>query len=258
VLSAEQLGLGPEATLMATEPEGLVVVAGPSGADRSSIVAAFVDTINQRRSDYIITLERQVGALHDNRHALVSQRGVGADRAHAIAVARAALRENPDVLVIEDVASPEMAGLALEAASGERLVIVSIEASSTGAALQRLVDLLPAQARAAARTFLARVFRGAIAQLLVRKASGGRTAVREQLAATREVSTLIADDAVSDLAGAIESRRDSTPIVDVLVRYVREGAVDVREAFRKAPDRDRLLTALRAASIDTANIDRLA
>ncbi|HQZ38818.1 MAG TPA: ATPase, T2SS/T4P/T4SS family [Vicinamibacterales bacterium] len=257
--SAEQLGLAPDAVLLATEPEGLVVVAGPAGSDRSAIVAAFVDIINQRRSDYIITIERQLRTLHENHHALVSQREAGTDDARLIAAVRGALRENPDVIVIEDADSTGLAALALDAAREERLVIVSIEATSAAAAVQRLIELLPAEARTAGRATLSRVFRGAIAQLLVRKATGGRVAAREQLSATREVSAVIREAEETDLAAALEARREgSPPLVDVLARYVRDGAVDVREAFRKAPDQDRLLAALRAEGVDTTPVDRLA
>lgn len=257
--SAEQLGLAPDAVLLATEPEGLVVVAGPAGSDRSAIVAAFVDIINQRRSDYIITIERQLRTLHENHHALVSQREAGTDDARLIAAVRGALRENPDVIVIEDADSTGLAALALDAAREERLVIVSIEATSAAAAVQRLIELLPAEARTAGRATLSRVFRGAIAQLLVRKATGGRVAAREQLSATREVSAVIREAEGTDLAAALEARREgSPPLVDVLAGYVRDGAVDVREAFRKAPDQDRLLAALRAEGVDTTPVDRLA
>lgn len=259
-VSAEQLGLGPDAVLLATEPEGLVIVAGPAGSDRSAVVAAFVDTINQRRSDYVITVERQLRTLHENRLALVSQRDTGGDEGRTDAVVQAALRENPDVLVIEDVSTGDVAALALEAAREDRLVIVSLEAPSASAAVQRLVDLLPVEARGAARAALAQVFRGAIAQLLVRKASGGRVAAREVLTATREVLGLIGQEGTGTLAAALEARHDAgrTPIVDVLAGYVREGAVDVREAYRKAPDQARLLSALRAAGVDTSTVERLA
>lgn len=259
-VSAEQLGLGPDAVLLATEPEGLVIVAGPAGSDRSAVVAAFVDTINQRRSDYVITIERQLRTLHENRLALVSQRDTGGDDGRTGSVVQAALRENPDVLVIEDVSTGDVAALALEAAREDRLVIVSLEAPSASAAVQHLVDLLPVDARGAGRAALAQVFRGAIAQLLVRKASGGRVAAREVLTATREVSGLIGHEVAGTLAAALEARHDEgkTPLVDVLAGYVRDGAVDVREAFRKAPDQARLLSALRAAGVDTSTVDRLA
>lgn len=260
VASAEQIGLGPDAVLLATEPEGLVIIAGPARSDRSSIVAAFVDTINQRRSDYIITVEPQLRTLHENRHALISQRDYGADESRAVALAREALREQPDVLVLEDIGTTELAALAVEAAGDGRLVIVSVEASSTSAAVQRIAELLPVDARSTARTAFSRVFRGAIAQLLVRKSSGGRLAAREVLLATREIVRLIGDESTPGLAAALDARPDAgaASMVDVLAGYVRDGSVDVREAFRKAPDPARLLASLRDYGVDTSTVERLA
>jgi twitching motility protein PilT len=257
--SAEQLGLDADARSLATEPDGLVVVAGPAGSDKSAILSAFVDEINRHRADYMITIEPFVYLIHENVQALVSQREVGADPARAAAAARAALKEDPDILVIDDLASGEVAALAVEAASQGRLVLVSLEAGSTAEAVQRLIELVPADKRGAARSALARTFRGAIAQQLVRKAAGGRVAARELLMGTGAVLRVLADQTRGDVAQAIEAARDggSAALADAMAAYVKAGVVDVREAFRKAPNRERLMTALREAGVSTAAIERL-
>ena len=260
VTTADQLGLDPAARLLATEPDGLVVVAGPGGSDKSAIVAAFVDVINRHRSDYVITLEPQVRAIHDHHQALISQRETGLDADRGLAMARAALRENPDVLVFEDVTSGELVSLALDAATTGRLAIVSVEAASTAAAVQRLIELVPAERRSDARIAMAQGFRGAVAQLLVRKAAGGRIAVREVLTGTGAVTRLIAEGTLADLAAALDAGRGAgmAPMADALVGYVQSGVVDVREASRRAPDRARLMASLKAAGVDTSAADRLA
>ncbi|MGE3888398.1 MAG: ATPase, T2SS/T4P/T4SS family [Vicinamibacterales bacterium] len=255
--TVEQLGLAPEARSLASEPDGLVIVAGPAGSDKSAILAAFVDEINRHRADYMITIEPCVYLVHENVHALVSQREVGTDPARAAAAMRDALSENPDVLVIDDLASGDVAALAVQAAAQGRLVLVSLEAGSTAEAVQRLIDLVPAERRSATREALARTFRGAIAQQLLRKSAGGRVAARELLMGTGAVSRVLADHARPDVAQAIEAACDGTPLADAVAGFVKSGAVDVREAFRKAPNRERLVTALRAAGVSTASIDRL-
>jgi len=257
--SAEQMGLGDDAVMLATEPEGLVVVSGPAASDRSAVSATFVDIINDRRGDYVVAIQRQVRNLHENRHALISQREVGSEPARMAKAISAALRENPDVLVVEDLSTADVAALVLEAAREERLVIVSVEAPTAAAAVQRFVTLLPEQDRAAARETMARVFRGAIAQLTVRRAAGGRIAARELLAGTRSVSALIGDAGRPDLGAALEAGREpgSKSIADVLAGYVSAGTVDVREAFRKAPDPTRLLASLRASGVDVSAVERL-
>ena len=101
--TAEQLGLSREVQALATEAEGLVLVAGPRGSGKSTLMSALVDLVNRQRADYVITLERQIRLVHDNRTALVSQREIRGGADEALAAARAALRENPDVLVVDDL-----------------------------------------------------------------------------------------------------------------------------------------------------------
>jgi twitching motility protein PilT len=256
-VTADDLQLSAETRLLATEPAGLILVAGGAGSDASAIVAAFVDLLNRQRADYIISLEPQIRALHVNREALVSQREVGRDAGRAVAAARAALREEPDVLVIEGVATGELAQLAIEAASQDRLVIASLEAPSAVAAVQRLVDLVPAEQRPSARAALARSFRGAVAQLLLRKTTGGRIAARELLSGTRTVARILAEGDLAGLAEPLDApdARGMAPLADAIVEYVRAGVVDVREAARKAPDVQLLIDRLRAAGVDVGLVE---
>jgi twitching motility protein PilT len=250
--TADDLQLSAEIRLLATEPDGLILVGGGPGSDAAAIVAAFVDILNHQRADYIVSLEPQIRVLHANREALVSQREVGHDSARALAAARAALREQPDVLVVEGVTTGEMAQVVIEAASQDRLVIASIDAPSGVSAVQRLVELVPAEQRPAARMTLARCFRGAVAQLLLRKTTGGRIAARELLTGSRAVARILADGNLADLSQPLadSGERGMARLVDAVVGYVRSGIVDVREALRKSPDVDLLIDQLRTAGVD--------
>jgi len=256
--TADDLQLNADTRLLATEPDGLVLVAGGPGSDVSAIVAAFVDILNHQRADYVIALEPQVRVQHINREALVSQREVGHDPSRMAMAARAALRESPDVLVIEGVASGEVAQIAIEAATQDRLVIASIDAPSAPAAVQRLVDLVPAEQQRAARAHLARCFRGAVAQLLLRKTTGGRIAARELMTGTRAIARLIADGDLARLAAPPDagSAAGLVTLADTIVEYVRSGLVDVREAVRKAPDTEDLIARLEAAGVNLHALDR--
>ena len=147
--TAEQLGLSREVQALATEPQGLVLVAGAPGTGKSTLVSALVDLVNRQRAEYVVTLERQIRLVHDNRTAIVSQREIRGGADEALSAARAALREDPDVLVVDDLASAQMVPLLLHAAS-EGLVFVSITAPSTTEAVERFVELAPADARAPA------------------------------------------------------------------------------------------------------------
>ncbi len=257
--SAEQLGLSREIQALATEADGLVLVAGPRASGKSTLIAAFVDSINRRRSDYVITLERQIRLVHENRTSLISQREVRGSADDVVAAAGAALRENPDVLVIEDLRSADVLQLALDAAGSGLLVLASITASSAIAAVERLLDLA-GDRRAFVQTALAESLRGIVAQVLLRKSSGGRLAARELLLNTEAVASLIADGQVGQLPLAIDGgrKRGMVPLNDALVAFVQSGAVDVREAYRKAADRATLLSLLKREGIDTSFVERLA
>ena len=257
--TAEQLGLSREVQALATEPQGLVLVAALPGNGKSTLVSALVDLVNRQRAEYVVTLERQIRLVHDNRTAIVSQREIRGGVDEALSAARAALREDPDVLVVDDLASAHMVPLLLQAAS-EGLVFVSITAPSTIEAVERFVELAPADARAGVRATMAETFRGAVAQVLLKKSGGGRVAAREVLLATAAVTRVISDGSSGQLQAALEGGRKHgmVPLADALVGLVHSGVVDVREAFRKSPDRDRLLAGLKREGIDTSVVERLA
>ena len=177
-----------------------------------------------------------------------------------VAAARAALRENPDVLVIDDPMSPELIELALDAAGAGLLVFLSVTAGSTMSALVRLIDQFPPDKRKAVQTVLAARLRGAVAQVLLRKTGGGRVAARELLLATSAVAGLIAEGKIAQLAGAIDGGRKHgmVPLNDALIALVRSSGVDVREAYRKAGDRAELLALLKRDGVDISFAERLA
>ncbi len=258
--SAEQLGLSRDIQALATEQQGIVLVAGPRASGKSTLISALVDVVNRQRADYVITLERQVRLLHDNKSALVSQRQVDGGADDAVIAARAALRENPDVLVVDDLMSPHMVPLILRAASDGLLIFVSITSPSTSDAVQRFVELAPPEMRKALQSSMAEHFRGAVAQVLLKKAGGGVVAAREVLLGTALVTRVISEGQLSQLPIAIDEGRahGMVSFTHTLVDYVRTGAVDVREAFRKSPDRDRLLESLKRGGIDISAVERLA
>ncbi len=258
--SAEQLGLVREIQALATEPEGLVIVTGPRASGKSTLMSAFVDLLNRQRNDYVITLEGQIRLVHESRGSLISQRELRGSAAEVVAAARAALRENPDVLVIEDLRSPDVLQVALDAAGSGLLVFASVTAASATASLERLVDLCPSEQRRTVRAALAEHLRGVVAQVLLRKAGGGRLAARELVLNTNAVAALVSDGQIAQLPRAIDSGRKlgMAPLNDALVAFVQSGAVDVREAYRKADDKAGLLALLRREGIDTSFVERLA
>ena len=259
-ISADQLGLTPEVQALCQQSDGLVLVTGARASGKSTLLNAFVDLINRTRSDHVITIESQIGFVHESRRSFISQRESRGDADLAATYARAALREDPDVMMIEDLKSAELVSAALEAAESGRLVLASVPASSTIGALERLIELFPADRRAKARTSLATALRGVIAQVLLRRVKGGRVAAREILLNTPAVSQLVLEGKMFQLPVALDSgrRHGMVPLTDSLAAHVRDGTVQVAEAYRKALDRAALVALLKREGIDTSFAERLA
>jgi twitching motility protein PilT len=257
-VTADQLGLSREIQALAIEPEGLVLVAGPRSSGKRTLISAFVDLVNRTRRDHVITVETEINVVHDRVGSFVSQREVRGGREEMLTIARAALREDPDVLVLEDVRTAELMNLALDAASSGQLVIGGFPAHNATGAVDRIIDLYPAEYRRQAQLSLAQNLRGVVAQVLLRKTAGGRVAAREVLLNTPAVRSLLAEGRTSQLPLAIEGGRSHgmTPLNDALVGFVQSGAVDVQEAYWRSADRAGFLALLKRQGVDTSPIER--
>jgi twitching motility protein PilT len=258
--SADDLGLGPEVQALCREADGLVVVAGSRSSGKSTLLNAFVDLINRTRYDHVITIESRIRVVHEKRHSFISQREVRGDGDAIAEAARAALREGPDVLVIEDLRAPEALVAALDAARAGRLVFGSISAQTAPLAVERLIDAFPAERRPQVRASLAGALRAVVAQVLVPRAAGGRIAAREVLLSSPAVRKLILHGATWQLPIAIEGGRSlgMQTMVDSLGALVRDGIVEIGEACGCAPDRAGLIAALQRDGVDVSNVERRA
>jgi twitching motility protein PilT len=258
-VTTEQLGVSREVQALAAETDGLVLVTGPRLSGKRTLIAAFVDHINRSRHAHVITIEREINIVHERAGSMVSQREVH-DLQDAAAAVRSALREDPDVLVVDDVRSAELVELALDAAAAGRLVICGYPARSAAAAVDGLIDLTPPAARRSVQIALSQHLRGVVAQVLLKKTGGGRLAARELLLNTPAVAGLLAEGKTSQLPLAIEGGRKHgmVPLNDALGGFAQSGAVDVREAYRCSADRPGLLALLQRQGVDISILERLA
>jgi len=259
-ISAEQLGLPRQVQAVALEAEGIVLVAGPRSSGKRTLMSAFVDLMNRTRRDHVITIEREINIVHERGNSFVSQREIRGDDDEMLAAARAALREDPDVLVIEDLRTGALMNVALEAAAAGRLVIGGYSAHTATGAIDRIIDLYAPEYRRQVQLALADLLRGVIVQVLLRKIGGGRVPAREVLLNTPAVSSVIAEGKTSQLPMAIEGGRryGMMPLNDALVGLVQSGAVEAHEAYRRSADRPGFLAALDRQGIDTSFLERLA
>jgi twitching motility protein PilT len=257
-VTTDQLGLSREIQALASETDGLLLVTGPRLSGKRTLMSAFVDHINRTRHAHVITIERDITVVHEHASAMVSQREVrGVTVVEAV---KSALREDPDVLVVEDVRSADLVDLALDAAAGGRLVICGFTARSASAAIDAIIDLSATEERRRVQLALAQHLRGVVAQVLLKKTGGGRLAARELLLNTPAVASLLAEGKTSQLPLAIEGGRKHgmVPLNDALGGFAQSGAVDPREAYRCSADRAGLLALLQRQGIDISTLERLA
>jgi twitching motility protein PilT len=259
-VSVDQLGLPAVVKALAIEPEGLVLVAGPRSSGKRTLISALVDLINRTRRDHVITIEREINVVHERGSSFISQREVRGNDDDLLAAARVALREDPDVLVIEDLRTAGVMDVAFEASASGHLVVGGFLAHTATGTVDRIFDLFSPDHRRRVQLALASSLRGVVAQVLLKKRSGGRVAAREVLLNTPAVSSVIAEGKTSQLPTAIEGGRryGMAPLNDALVDLVQQGVVDGREAYRYASDRHGLLAALKLHGLDTSFVERLA
>jgi twitching motility protein PilT len=259
-VSAEQLGLPREVRSLAIEPEGLVLVVGPRSSGKRTLISALVDLINRLRRDHVITVEREVNIVHERGSSFVSQREVRGRDDEVLAAAHAALREDPDVLVLEQIRTGLLMDVALEAAASGHLVIAGISAHNAAESIDRILALYAPEHAWQVQLALADNLRGVVAQVLLPKVGGGRVAAREILLNTAAVASVIAEGKTSQLPMAIEAGRRSgmVPLHDALASYVQSGVVDIREAYRHVADRPAFVATLKRHGVDTSAVERLA
>jgi len=259
-VTSQQLGLSREIQELAAEAEGLVLVAGPRSSGKRTLMSALVDLINRTRHAHVITIEREINVVHERASSFVSQREAHGGADEMLDLARAALREDPDVLVLESVRSAELMNLALDATASGRLVICGFPAHNATGAVDGIIDLFPPDARRQVQIALAQNLRGVIVQVLLNKTGGGRLAARELLLNTPAVASVIAEGKTSQLPLVIEGGRKHgmVPLNDALAGFVQSGAVDLREAFQRSQDRAGFLATLQRQGIDTSSVERFA
>jgi twitching motility protein PilT len=251
ILTAEDLALPKELLGLCQLPKGLVLVTGPTGSGKSTTLAALVDHINTTRSAHIITIEDPVEFVHQNKKCLVNQRQVGEHTGSFKAALRAALREDPDIVLLGEMRDLETVAIALETAETGHLVFGTLHTSSAPATVDRIIDQFPANEQNQIRVMLSNSLKGVVCQMLCKKIGGGRVAALEMMFCVPAIANLIREQKVFQIPSIIQTARNSGMRLmnDSLLQLVKGGTVTVDEALSKSTDRSTLIALLKQNNI---------
>lgn len=242
ILSAEELGLPPTLTeYFCHLHKGLVLVTGATGSGKSTTLAAMIDYINTHRSDHILTVEDPIEFVHNSKTGLVNQREVGKNTRSFASALKAALREDPDVILVGEMRDLETIELAITAAETGHLVFGTLHASSAPKTIDRLIDAFPTEAQEQIRAMLGDSLKGVIAQQLLKKKGGGRVSVQEVLVGTPAISNLLREGKTFQIPSIMQTgRKDGQMTMDQAIEEkLKAGLVEPEEAYLKAHDKSR-------------------
>ncbi len=247
ILTAEQLGLSKAIMDLTTLSKGLVVVTGPTGSGKSTTLCAMVDSINKNREDHIITIEDPIEFTHENQRCLVNQREVHNHTDSFKDALRAALREDPDILLVGEMRDLETISIAIETAETGHLVFGTLHTTTAPSTIDRINDQFPADRQEQIRVMLSESLKGVIAQTLLPKKGGGRVAALEVLIITPAISNLIREGKTFQIPSAMQTGKNHGMVMlnDALFEHVKNGLVEPMDAYIKAVDKtgfEQLLT----------------
>ena len=257
IITAEQLGLSAEEKALCSLSKGLVLVTGPTGSGKSTTLCGMIDLVNRTRTDHIITIEDPIEFVHASKKCIMTQRQVGVHTTSFKSALRAALREDPDVILVGELRDLETVAIAIETAETGHLVFGTLHTTTAPSTVDRLIDQFPSDRQAQVRTMLSESLKGVISQTLVKKKGGGRAAAREVLLANTAVSNLIREGKTFQIPTVMQTSKKlgMVTMTDALIRLVEQDLVDPNDAWIKAVDKAGFQLALQSRGI---MLDRVA
>ena len=248
IRSLEELNLPAVLARLADRPRGLVLVTGPTGSGKSTTLAAMIDRVNQQRPAHILTIEDPIEYIHPHKKALVNQRELHADTQTFGKALRAALREDPDVVLVGELRDLETMEAAMKLAETGHLTLATLHTNSAAQTVTRIVDAFPAHQQAQIRTQLSLVLEGIVCQALLPKAGGkGRAAALEVLVATPAIRNLIRDDKVHQIYSTMQSGQEKYGMQTMnqsLARLVQNRQITREVAMAATSNKEELQTML--------------
>jgi len=243
IMTAEEMGLPHVVRQFCHLPKGLILVTGPTGCGKSTTLAAMIDLINRTRKDHIITVEDPIEFVHENKECLINQREVR-DHTESFAKAlRAALREDPDIVLVGEMRDLETTHIAIETAETGHLVFGTLHTTTASSTVDRLIDQFPADRQEQIRTMLSTSLKGVVAQtLLKRKDGSGRIAALEVLVVNSAIQNNIREKKTFQIPSIMQvsAKLGMICLNDALLKLVLDDKVEAQEALAKAVDKEDL------------------
>ncbi len=249
IVTAEKLGLSPSIQNLCYLSKGLVLVTGPTGSGKSTTLSALIDLINRSRHDHVITIEDPIEFVHQNKSCLINQRQVGSHTDSFKRALRAALREDPDVVMVGEMRDLETMAIAMETAETGHLVFGTLHTTTSYSTVDRLIDSFPSDRQAQIRVMLSESLKGVVSQTLCKKVGGGRVAAHEVLLVNSAISNLIREGKTFQIPSVMQTARKQGMVLlnDALFELVQAKKVEPREAYIKSVDKANFVSQLRAA-----------
>lgn len=251
IQSADELGLPKNILDFCTLTKGLVLVTGPTGSGKSTTLAAMIDHINKSRTEHIITIEDPIEFLHQNHKCHVNQREVRQHTASFKKALRAALREDPDIVLVGEMRDLETVEIAIETAETGHLVFGTLHTTTAVSTVDRMIDQFPAERQAQIRSMLSNSLKGVIAQVLCKREPKGRVAALEIMIVNSAIAANIRDGKTHQIMSAMQTgRKQGMRLMnDSLLELVQKKLITPQEAYTKAVEREYLLSQFKEAGI---------
>ncbi len=243
-----ELGLPPVLVKLAEKPRGLILVTGPTGSGKSTTLAAMLDKINRERHDHILTIEDPIEYIHQHKGCLVNQREVHSDTQSFSPALRAALREDPDIVLIGEMRDLETVESALRIAETGHLTFATLHTNSASQTINRVIDIFPSHQQSQIRTQLSLVLEGIVCQSLLPRANGaGRVVATEILVPTSAIRNLIREDKVHQIYSAMQTGQEKAGMQTFnqsLASLVMNRQITMDAALAASSHRDELIEML--------------
>src|SRR5512141_1795228 len=244
IKSFQQLGLPPVVAKLCEKPRGLVLVTGPTGSGKSTTLAAMIDKINTERHDHIITIEDPIEFVHQHKSCLVNQREVHSDTKSFSMALRAALREDPDVVLIGEMRDLETIEAALRIAETGHLTFGTLHTNSASSTINRVIDVFPSHQQSQIRAQLSLVLEGVLCQALLPKIGGGRVCVMEIMTPNSAIRNLIREDKIHQIYGAMQMGQEKSGMQTFnqsLANCVFRRTISMETAIARSSNADELI-----------------